>query len=208
MDFINNTNLLEELEATKRKLNILEEEYKKLQKRCGQKERIINNFACEITEYLEECNSLTETARKYNCSPEELYYCIPEWDDCNERLYGLDDYNIYNNKLGGRNYELDSYELQKIDNLKMRTPEQDELDKIFTDYSSNNFSLYQLADKYGLLIINLFRLLKEHKLIEKESDAIDYDNFYREYIGESIYNKYNIDTDLKLIKLYYNFNNK
>jgi predicted nuclease with TOPRIM domain len=77
------------------KLAILQEEYKKLQKRFGQKERLVNNFACEITEYLEECYSLTETPRHFNCSPEELYYCIPEWDDCNERLYGLDDYKFY-----------------------------------------------------------------------------------------------------------------
>jgi len=184
------------------KLAILQEEYKKLQKRYGQKERLINNFACEITEYLEECNSLTETARKFNCSPEELYYCIPEWDDCNERLYGLEDYNIYRNKLEGRCNELDSYDLKKIDILKMRTPEQEELDLIFADYN-NNLGLYQLADKYNLLITNLFRLLKEHKLIAKESDAIGYNDFYREYISESIYNKYNIDTDLKLIDTYY-----
>ena len=84
----------------------------------------------------------------------------------------------------------------------MRTPEQNELDLIFTDYN-NNLGLYQLADKYNLLIINLFRLLKEYKLIEKESDANGYDDFYREYISESIYNKYDIDTDLKLIDMYY-----
>jgi len=185
-----------------KKLAILQEEYIKLQKRCGQKERLVNNFACEITEYLEECNSLTETARKFNCSPEELYYCIPEWDDCNERLYGLDDYKFYKNKLEGRCDELYMYDLKKIDILKMRTPEQNELDLIFTDYN-NNLGLYQLADKYNLLIINLFRLLKEYKLIEKESDANGYDDFYREYISASIYNKYDIDTDLKLIDMYY-----
>jgi chromosome segregation ATPase len=180
------------------KLAILQEEYTKLQKRCGQKERLINNFASEITDYLNECNSLTETARKFDCSPEELYYCIPEWDDCNERLYGLDDYNIYRNKLEGRCHELDKYDLKK-----MRTPEQAELELIFTDYKSCNLGLYQIADKYNLLITNLFRLLKEHKLIEKESDAIGYNDFYREYISESIYNKYYIDTDLKLIEMYY-----
>ena len=181
-----------------KKLAILQEEYTKLQKRCGQKERIINNFACEITEYLEECNSLTETARKFNCSPEELYYCIPEWDDCNERLYGLDDYNIYRNKLEGR-----CNELENIDNHKMRTPEQVELDLIFIDYD-NNLALYEIADKYNLLITNLFRLLKEHKKITKESDANGYDEFYKEYIGECFYNKYDINTDLKLIDIFYN----
>ena len=189
-----------------KELAILQEEYKKLQKRYGQKERLLNNFACDITDYLNECNSLTETARKFDCSPEELYYCIPEWDDCNDRLYSLEDYNIYRNKLEGRCHELDWYELKKIDSQKMRTPEQAELDLIFTDYNSNNLNLYEIADKYNLLIINLFRLLKEHKLIAKESDAIGYDIFYKIYISENIYNKYDIDTDLKLIDMFYKIN--
>ena len=94
------------------------------------------------------------------------------------------------------------HELELEDTQKMRTPEQDELDLIFTDYN-NNLGLYQIADKYNLLITNLFRLLKEHKKIVKESDAIGYNDFYREYISESIYNKYDIDTDLKLIDMYY-----
>jgi hypothetical protein len=87
----------------------------------------------------------------------------------------------------------------------MRTPEKDELDKIFIEYHSNNLSLYELADKYNLIIINLFRLLKENKLIEKESDAIGYNIFYKEYIGEYNYNKYNINNNLKLIKKYYKY---
>ena len=85
----------------------------------------------------------------------------------------------------------------------MRTPEQAELDLIFTDYYSNNLNLYEIADKYNLLIINLFRLLQEHKIIEKESDAIGYDIFYKIYIGENIYNKYDIDTELTLIDMFY-----
>ena len=202
MEFTNNADLIQELEETKKNLNILQEEYRKLQKRYGQKERLINNFACEITEYLEECKSLTETARKFNCSPEELYYCIPEWDDCNERLYGLSDYNIYKIKLEGRYDELDN--LKEIDNLKMRTPDQEELDAIFSEYSSNNITLYALADKYNLIINNLFRLLKENKLIMKESDAIGYSEFYKEYISESIYNMYDIK-DMNLIEMYYKY---
>ena len=60
----------------------------------------------------------------------------------------------------------------------MRTPEKEELDMLITEYHTNKHSLYELADEYNLVIINLFRLLKEHKLIEKESDAIGYDEFY------------------------------
>ena len=98
----------------------------------------------------------------------------------------------------------------------MRTPNKEELDKLFEEYLSANITLYELADKYNLIIINLFRLLKEHKLIEKESDAIGYNEFYKEYIGKFSlsglqssasddyeYNKYIIDRELKLVDNYY-----
>jgi len=191
-----------ELKNSKKDLLILQEEYKKLQKSCNMKKRIIdNNIAFEILDYLNECNNLTETARKFDCDPEELFYSIPDWDNCNERLYGVEDYSIYNNKLCGRYCELD--DLKKIDNKKMRTPDKDELDAIFADYKRRKHSLYELADKYDLLIINLFRLLKEYNFIEKESDAIGYNEFYKIYIGETFYNKYDIDTNLKLIDMFY-----
>ena len=161
--------LQKELEKTKKDLLILQEEYKKLQERCYQKKRIIdNNIAIDILDYINECNNLTETARKFDCDPEELFYSIPDWDNCNERLYGLEDYIIYNNKLEGRCYELDNLKdnLEKKNNKKMRNPDKEELESIFIDYKRRKHSLYELADKYDLLIINLFRLLKEHKLIE------------------------------------------
>jgi hypothetical protein len=191
-----------ELKNFKKDLLILQEEYKKLQKSCNRKKRIIdNNIAIDILDYLNECNNLTETARKFDCDPEELFYSIPDWDNCNDRLYRLEDYSFFNNKLCGRYCELDN--LNKIDNKIMRTPDKDELYAIFADYKRRKHSLYELADKYDLLIINLFRLLKEHKFIEKESDSFGYNDFYKEYIGETFYNKYDINTDLKLIDMYY-----
>jgi hypothetical protein len=197
-------NTEEELEKYKKKLLILQEDYKKLAERCKQKQQIISkHISCDILEYLSECNSLTETAKKFECLPEELYYCISEWDGYNDILYRLIDYNIYRNKLQGRGHELDNP--RKINNLMMRTPEQIELDTIFTEYTSGELSLYAIADKYNLSIINLFRLLKEHDLIEKESDAIGYNNFYKEYIGLFCYNKYNIITNLNLIDIYYKY---
>ena len=84
-------------------------------------------------------------------------------------------------------------------------PDSDELDAIFSDYKKRKHSLYELADKYDLLIHNLFRLLKTHKLIESESDAFGYNEFYKEYIGENFYNKYDIDTDIKLIEMFYKY---
>ena len=193
-----------ELKNCKKDLLILQEEYIKLQKSYNRKKRIIdNNIAIDILDYLNECNNLTEAARKFDCDPEELFDSIPYWDDCNERLYGLEDYSFYKNKIEGRCYELDDF--SEIDNKKMRTPDKDELYSIFEDYKERNNSLYELADKYNLLIINLFRLLKEHNFIEKECDAFGYNDFYKEFIGVSIYNKYNIDTDLKLIDMYYKY---
>jgi hypothetical protein len=43
--------------------------------------------------------------------------------------------------------------------------------------------MYELADKYNLTIYNLFRLLKENNLIEKETDAKQYAGFYVDFNG-------------------------
>ena len=208
-------NLLEELEATKKELNILKEEYNKLKERSINKQEIIdNNLADDIKSYLSKTNNLTKTAKKFQCDPSEIFYSVPCWDDCNDRLYRLDDYEYHNYKIYGRENELyDSLETFKYNdleeyNIKMRTPEKEELDMLISEYTANKYGLYELADKYNLIIINLFRLLKEHKLIEKESDSVGYDEFYKEYIGEFQYNKYKIDKNLKLIEFYYYHTNK
>jgi hypothetical protein len=195
-------NMQKELEEYKQQYLILEEEYYKLQNRCKRKQIIIdNNLAVKILESLSETNNLTETAKRFECSPEELYLSIPDWDGCKDRLYGLTDYLVYRNRLEGRCEELAI--LDKIEDKKMRKPDSDELDAIFTDYKKRKHSLYELADKYDLLIINLFRLLKEGGLIKSESDAFGYNEFYKEYIGEYSYNKYCINKNLKLIDLFY-----
>jgi hypothetical protein len=209
MEFTNNS-LLQELEATKKELNILKEEYNKLKKRAINKQVMIdNNLKDDIISHLSETKNLTETAKKFECEPSEIFFAVPCWDDCNDRLYKLEDYEYHNYKIYGRENELyDSLETFKYNDLKeynkkMRTPEKEELDMIISEYRANKHSLYELADKYNLIIINLFRLLKERKLIEKESDAIGFDEFYKEYIGEYEYNKYKIDRNLKLIEQYY-----
>ena len=198
-------NTKDELTQCKKELAILQEEYVKLQISCGRKQRVIDtNLAIEILDHINESNSLTETAKKFDYAPEELFYSIPEWDDCNERLYGLSDYLVYSNRLEGRCNEIDIIDNLK-DNKKMRTPDSDELEFIFSDYKKRTHSLYELADKYDLLIHNLFRLLKEGGLIKSESDAFGYNEFYKEYVSEKIYNSYNIDTDLKLIDMFYKY---
>jgi hypothetical protein len=206
--------LEEELEYVKKELNISKEEYQKLKNRSNNKQEIIdNNLSHDILSYISRTNSLTKTAKKFQCDPSEIFYSIPFWDDCNDRLYKLEDYDLYNNKIYGREnelYDLENLKYNDIEdyNMKMRTPEKEELDKIFTEYKSCEITLYELADKYNLLIINLFRLLNEHKLIEKESDAIGYNEFYKIYAGEYEYNKYNIKTDIGIIKHFYICQNK
>ena len=184
-----------------KELDILQEEYIKLDKRYDDKQKIINNnLAVDMTDYLNECDSLEETAEYFNYDVLELFTWIPDWDDCNDRLYGLDNYKYYLYKYSGRRYEMDDIENNASElKIKMRILGKDELDKIFEEYKSNELSLYELADKYNILINNLFRFLKDNKLIKKESDAIGYDRFYKEYIGEKDYNKYNTDNNLIFI---------
>ena len=91
MEFIDiNQKLQEELELIKNELNICNEEYKKLKDRCNSKQDIIdNNISHDILSDLSNTNNLTKTAKKFNCEPEEIFYAIPCWDDCNDRLYRL-----------------------------------------------------------------------------------------------------------------------
>ena len=98
----------EELEQCKKELLILREDYRKLDADFIEVRRLqVDHLATEITEYLNECNSLTETAEKFESSPEDIYRFIPEWDDCNDRLYGLDDYKMYSLRFEGRCGDLD-----------------------------------------------------------------------------------------------------
>jgi hypothetical protein len=207
--------LQDELESSKKELNILKEEYNKLKKSSNNKQEIIdNNLAHDILASISKTNNLTKTAKEFNCEPEEIFYSIPCWDDCNDRLYELEDYEFYNYKIYGReNFLGDCLQTLQYNDLEefnklMRTPGQEELDGIFVEYKSGELTLYQLADKYNLVIINLFRLLHEHKLIESEADLIGYDEFYKEYIGEYEFNKFNIKTNLGLIDMYYYYLNK
>ena len=209
--------LEEKIELLNKELNILKEEYNKLQKRCKIQENCIyNHIAIDMIEYLDECNSLEKTAKYFYTSPEELYYCIEDFDGCLDRLYQVEDYNKYYYKINGKSSLLGlqpsasgkSSLLGLQPSSNRLTPEKDELDLIFKEFINNKSTLYELADKYNLSIINLFRLLKEHQLIEKESDAVRYNEFYKEYIGEKIYNSHNVDNDLKLIDIYYKYINQ
>ena len=142
--------------------------------------------ALEILEYFHSCSSIRKTAWKYNMEMEELYESIPDWDGCRDGLQSANDYHECRIEVIGRQeydeeqeYDMAPEELEHL----MRTPEPEEIIKIIGDYKKGSLSLYNLADKYELKINNLFRLLKENKVIEKETDAKYYESFYEEHNG-------------------------
>jgi hypothetical protein len=185
----------------------LNEQVKSLKKELDKIYRVIDeHLAVEILDHVNRTDSLAKTANYYGLEPEWLYYKIPEWDDCNERLRGLADYKEYEYKIEGRQCE--EYYYDNLENetmqYKMRTPEPEEMELITYDYLCTSMSLYKIADKYDIIIFNLFRLLKENRHIESESDIRGYEQFLKDYYG----NYYNNDKDLKLIEKFYKLTNK
>ena len=153
---------------------------------CHLKERIddlINDNAIKIFDYFSMCLNIRKTAWKFGMSMEELYERISEWDDHSNLLESACDYDECRIEVIGRK-EYDEDKIEQEDFLlRNRIPSANEVSKIIEDYKGSNLSLYELADRYDLQINNLFRLLKETGMIEKETDAKGYDNFYTEYLG-------------------------
>ena len=153
---------------------------------CHLKERIddlINDNAIKILDYFSMCLNIRKTAWKFGMSMEELYERISEWDDHSNLLESACDYyECRIEVIGRKEYDEDKIEQEDF-LLRNRIPSANEVSKIIEDYKGSNLSLYELADRYDLQINNLFRLLKETGMIEKETDAKGYDNFYTEYLG-------------------------
>ena len=153
---------------------------------CHLKERIddlINDNAIKILDYFSMCLNIRKTAWKFGMSMEELYERISEWDDHSNLLESACDYDECRIEVIGRK-EYDEDKIEQEDFLlRNRIPSANEVSKIIEDYKGSNLSLYELADRYDLQINNLFRLLKETGMIEKETDAKGYNNFYTEYLG-------------------------
>ena len=118
---------------------------------------------------------------------DELYELIPQWENCREGLKSADDYEECRIEvIGRREYdeELEEDMTKEEYEFRQRVPDADEVDKIIADYKeSNNLTLYELADKYELQINSLLKLLKENKVIDKETDAKGYASFYEEHMG-------------------------
>ena len=145
-----------------------------------------NEDAVEILEFFHSCSSIRRTAWKFGMDMEEMYELIPQWDGCRDGLQSADDYEECRIEVVGRQ-EWDSEQEAEMTAdekaIRDRTPDAEEMSKITADYTDSSLSMYELADKYNLTIYNLFRLLKENNLIEKETDAKQYAGFYVDFNG-------------------------
>jgi len=163
-----------------------------------------NDDALEILEYFHMCSSIRQTARKYNMDMEEIYESIPEWDGCRDGLQSADDYDECRQEVVGRKQwdeeKEDEYDEEELV-FRKRTAEGDDLKEIIEDYKGGAMTIYEIADHHNLWINNLFRLLKENKVIEKETEVTDYAHFYTEH--EGIWSEWDGKSELGLIEEFY-----
>jgi hypothetical protein len=143
--------------------------------------------APEILYYFHSCSSIRRTAWAYGMEMAELYELIPQWEDSREGLKAADDYKECRIEvIGRREYdeELEKDMTWEEREFRERALDTDDVYKIISDYIENtNLSLYEIADRYKLRINYFFRLLKENKAIDKETDANGYECFYEEHMG-------------------------
>ena len=209
---------IKQLETDLEKNNQINKELEKKLLESNQKNKelkdkidnIIDDNAIKVLEYFNDCSNIRKTAWAFGFEVDELYHLIPHWDGCSDGLQGADDFDECRiDVLGRKIYEQEKEdeftkeELEAEREQKMRTPGQEIINKMIEDYNkATDLSLYELADRYDLCINNLFRLLKENKIIEKETDAKGYGDFYREYLGSGyIWN--GVSNELELIKDFY-----
>ena len=145
--------------------------------------------APEILEYFHSCSSIRRTAWAYGMEMDELYELIPQWEDSREGLRSADDYKECRIEIiGRREYDEEEEEdmTKEYKEFRERPLDEEDINAIITDYKeSTDLTLYELADRYELRINYLFKLLKENKVIEKETDAKGYASFYQEHMGSS-----------------------
>ena len=143
--------------------------------------------APEILDYFHSCSSIRRTAWAYGMEMAELYELIPQWEDSREGLKAADDYKECRIEIiGRREYDEEEEEdmTKEYIEFRERPLDEEDINAIIADYKeSTDLTLYELADRYELKINYLFKLLKENKMIEKETDAKGYAGFYEEHMG-------------------------
>ena len=188
--FEDNKSLKERISVLETELNISKYELiVSNQKNIELKEKfdnLINDNSVKILEYFYSCCSIIKTACRFGIEMEELYELIPEWDGCRDGLQNADDYEECRIEvIGRREYDEEHEEDMTKEEREFRERQlnADEVNQIINDYICSDLTLYELADRYELQINYLFKLLKENKLIEKETDAKGYASFYEEHMG-------------------------
>ena len=147
---------------------------------------LIDDSAEQILDYFHSVYSIRRTAWKYGMEMSELYELIPQWEDSREGLRSAEDYKECRIEvIGRREYDEEEEERMTKEQLEFRWRPLDEEDitNIIADYKDSTLSMYELADRYELQINYLFRILKENKIIEKETDVKFYADFYEEHMG-------------------------
>jgi hypothetical protein len=157
----------------------------------------------EIIDYFHSCSSIRKTAFEYGMEMAELYESIIRWScDCNCVIKEADDYKECRIEIIGRreyDEELEEDMTKEEREFRERALDADEVYKIISDYiDSTNLTLYEIADRYELRINYLFKLLKENKVIDKETDANGYESFYEEHMGSGC--EWDGETELGLIE--------
>ena len=195
--YISVFDIFEDNKSLKERISVLETElnlskYELIvsnQKNIELKEKfdnLIHDNAVKILEYFHSCCSIIKTACRFGIEMEELYELIPQWDGCRDGLQNADDYEECRIEvIGRREYDEEHEEdmTKEQREFKERQLDAEEVNQIINDYICSDLSLYELADRYELQINYLFKLLKENKLIEKETDAKGYASFYEEHMG-------------------------
>lgn len=142
----------------------------------------------EILEFFHSCSSIRRTAWKYGMDLDEMYELIPQLEDTWAGIKSASDYDECRMEVIGRQeWDAEQEESMTAEEIAIRdrTSIKEELNCLIADYKDSSLSMYEIADRYNLCIYNLFRLLKENNLIEKEIDAKGYSGFYTEYNGVS-----------------------
>jgi hypothetical protein len=185
-----NTTLKNKIIQLEDKMKILEKEIvmvkeynKELKNRMDD---FIDDNSEQILDYFHSVYSIRRTAWKFGMEMSDLYELIPQWEDSREGLRCAQDYKECRIEvIGRREYDEEEEESMTKEQIvfRLRPLDEEDITNIIADYKESTLSIYELADRYELQINYLFRTLKENKIIEKETDAKGYADFYEEHMG-------------------------
>lgn len=207
--YLTNNELLIENNELKSKIKKLEKQLEASNKRTlvyKNRTNIYKNRICQLVceehqnvmKTFEWCKSIIDTADECGLDMEVLYDLLPIWYDDRTIITEAKDYEkCMISVMGRKKYDAEEEMPSEEINIRNRTPNLEEMNRIILEYNTKNMSLYNLADNYNLSINNLFRLLRENKLIENETDANGYNIFYTEYNGTGI--DWDFETGMGLI---------